>query len=153
MCHLLLAYWASVKCLNFAALSCCVFISMYASAACLTALTVHLVPWSCSVHILSMLCVMRCIDAWIVLAAYIVLTVCFLAVHTKVTFDTFFVCLMLLVFTCLFHFVMFLYLLIVLYCTLFCCCTRYSLFSCVVIVLLCCHFGVWLVCLFWLVSL
>ena len=53
-----------------------------------------------------MLCMMRCIDAWIVLAAYIVLTVCFLAVHTKVTFDTFSVCLMLLVFTCLFHFVM-----------------------------------------------
>ena len=53
-----------------------------------------------------MLCVMRCIDAWIVLAAYIVLTVCFLAVHAKFTFDTFSVCLMLLFFTCLFHFVM-----------------------------------------------
>ena len=39
------------------------------------------------------------------LAAYIILTVCFLAVHTKVTFDTFSVCLMWLVFTCLFHFV------------------------------------------------
>ena len=49
---------------------------------------------------------MRCIDAWMVLVAYIVLTVWFLAVHTKVTVDMFSVCLMLLVFICLFHFVM-----------------------------------------------
>ena len=72
---------------------------------------------------------MRCIDAWTVLAAYIVLTVCFLAVHTKVTFDTFSVCLMLLVFTCFFFSILSCFC-IALYCTLFRCCTRYSVFLC-----------------------
>ena len=153
MCHLLFSYWASVKCPNFAALSCCVFISMYASAAC----------WLRSLYILSLdlaLCIFCRCCAWCVASMH---GSCLL--RTSYSPYVFWLCIRRplltrspFVWCCWFSPVFsilscVLYLLIVLYCTLFCCCTRYSLFSCVVIVFLCRHFGVWLVCSFWLVSL
>ena len=127
MCHLLLSFWVSVKCPDFAALSCCVFISMYASAAC----------WLRSLYILWLdlaLCIFCRCCAWCVASMH---GSCLL--RTSYSPYVFWLCV--------------LYLLNVLYCTLFCCCTRYSLFSCVAILEFgfCARFG-WCLCSSFLVN-
>ena len=147
MCHLLLSYWASMKCPNFAAPSCCVFISMYASAAC----------WLRSLYILSLdlaLCIFCPWCAWCVASMH---GSCLL--RTLYSPYIFWPCIRRSLLTrspfvwcCWFHLSFpflscVLYLLIVLDCTLFCCCTRYSLFSCVAILAFgwCARFG-WCLC-------
>ena len=97
-----------MKCPNFAALSCCVFTSKYFHVRESRVLDCA----HCTSCGLILLCAYfvevvrdalhRCMDrACCVHHTHRM----FLAVHTKVTFDTFSVCLMWLVFTCLFHFV------------------------------------------------